>query len=113
MQGLRLSSTLGDAVAVGFEQPKGLDWTLEGYLINENPKEGHHKQVLNKEFRNTFPASNAICFQFSLAEVWSVFPDKIPVADPAVSTLAKAMDPEILLAWLEGEGLKKYDKLLI
>ena len=114
IQGLRLSSAMGEGVAFGFSQPNGFEWVSEGYLLNENPKEkGKHERPLQTHFADYMPGGEAIWFHLSLAEVWSVFPDKAVASGPSPQDLSLCLEPEVLLAWLEGEGLKKYDRLLI
>ena len=112
MQGLRLVKNLGEGLVLGFDRPNGLEWISEGYLLNPDPSEkGKHEHQLSADFRKFVPAGEAITFQFSLGELWHTFPEKAS-SNPA-DLLPQALESEVLFTWLEGESLKKYDKLLI
>lgn len=114
LHGLKLLGSLGDAMAFGFSQPAGLDWVTEGYMINENPNEkGQHQIPLQKDLVKYIPGSKAFTFQVSLSGLLNLFPGKKPLENPSDNPILKALHHEFLMAFLEGETLKKYDRLVV
>lgn len=114
LHGLKLIPGLGDGIAFGIGQPSGLDWVTEGYLINENPKEkGKHKFGLRNELRQYLLDSEAFSFHVSMADIWSIFPGRKAINTGESDNLTLGLESEFLLAFFEGEGLKKYDHLLV
>lgn len=114
LQGLKLMSSLGDGMAFGFGPPNGLEWITEGYLLNENPKEkGHHEISLHQNFHKYIPGNEAFSFQISMADILHDFPGKKPLEVESGQNIGAALEQEFLLSFLEGEGLKKYDRLLV
>lgn len=114
IQGLKLIPGLGDGIAFGLGQPEGLDWVSEGYLINENPKEkGKHKISLRSELRKYLLNSEAFSFHVSMADIWEAFPGRKPTSNTEPDGLSQGLESEFLLTFFEGEGLKKYDHLLV
>lgn len=114
LQGLKLMSSLGDGMAFGFGPPNGLEWITEGYLLNENPKEkGHHEIPLHQNFHKYIPGNEAFSFQISMADILHDFPGKKPLETENGQNIGTALEQEFLLSFLEGEGLKKYNRLLV
>lgn len=114
MQGLKLMGSLGEGIALGFSQPNNVEWKTEGYLINENPKEkGNHSVPILKEAHQFLNGREAFSFEVSMADLWNWFPGKLPQDSPESTRLVQAINPEFMLIFFEGEGLKKYDRMLV
>jgi hypothetical protein len=115
MKGLNLARAQGRGMALGFDAPSGLEWKTEGFLLQEDPKEKHqHENELDLNMLSFVPQNQALVFQYGLSDLWQSLPDrKWNNPDPAQDTLPQALENELLLCLAEGEGLKKYNKLLV
>lgn len=115
LKGLLLAKSQGSAMVIGFEEPGGMSWTSEGYLLQDSPDEMHqHENELDVEMLSMVPSNHAILFQYQLGNLWQSFPDrKWSSPDPAMDSLPAGLNNQVLLCLTEGEGLKKYNKLLI
>lgn len=113
LNGLRLGAGFGESLVLGFEAPKNTSWTSQGYLLQHERKQLTYNQPLDPKIRQYLPASSAQDLHWSLPQIWNTLPGKSGRDINTPDTLNKALDQQMLLANLEGQGLKKYEKLLI
>ncbi len=112
---LLLAKTQGSGLVLGMDMPRDIDWASEGYLLQDNPEEMHqHENKLDLEMLSMLPDNHAILYQYQLGNLWQAFPGrKWSNPDPGRDSLPMALDNQALLCLTEGEGLRKYNKLLV
>ena len=115
MTGLQIPSSLGTCLSIGFDSPNGLDWNSYGFLLVEDPKEkGNHNAVLNASLANYIPENEVMGFQYSISDVWnSLQKSGSESANSRIDTLDKIFGKEVYFSLVEGDGLKKYNKILV
>lgn len=113
MTGLRLTGNLGQSMVFGFEAPNGTTWTSQGYLHQDGDQQKNQRQALSEEVRQYLPLSSSVSLQWAGPQAWNLLPGKAKRDVNTPDTLGKALDPQILMAHLEGLGLRKYDRILI
>lgn len=113
LNGIRLGSGLGESLVLGFEAPKNTSWTTQGYLLQHEEKQHTYNQPLDPKIRQYLPATVAMDLHWSAPQIWNILPGKSNRDVNTPDTLNQALDQQLVLANLEGQGLKKYEKLLI
>ena len=115
LNGISLLPLFGNSLAIGFKAPNGLNWESDGYMLIEDPKEKDvHQTPLNEKLYSYIPENKAIAFQFLLSDLWTSLQDKNETISGADSdTISNCLENEILISMVEGEGLKKYNRLFV
>lgn len=115
MVGLGLIQTAGTGLVIGFDAPKGPDWASDGYLLKEDPAEKNkHQHLLQSDLAAKVPEPISVLFHQTTGNLWqkmNALLDGSP--NPTQAGWMEQLQPEALFAMVEGEGLKKYNQLLV
>ena len=113
LKGMEIIPSIGSCLAISFKAPTGMKWQSSGYMLIENPVEkGVHSSHLDVVLSRFVPDNQAVGLHYKLSDIWTNL-SEIKVTAGGIDTLTKCLDNEALFALVEGEGLKKYNKLLI
>jgi len=114
LQALHLSENLGDAMLLGFDGPDGLEWKSQGFVQTQASSEnGKRPHLLDPELENFLPSPEVVSFHYAQNKIWSHFPDKKEGMEGPNDLLEKALGDELVIGLTEGDGLKKYNHLLV
>lgn len=110
---LDIASLTGEAMVLGLDGWSKLDIDCQGYSIS---REGSVSsgQVLDPDLKKLLPkGADVLVFQLALKDLWKSLPGRKVEEDGKSRMLEDALFDEALLGLSEGQGLKKYDHVLI
>jgi len=114
LQSLRLSGNVGECMLLGFDRPDGMDWKSDGFVLKDPTAERSiRSQPLTPEMERYLPEPLVISFHYSVDDIWNAFPGKKQGLESSYELLKKALANELVIGLSEGEGLKKYNRILV
>jgi hypothetical protein len=101
------------SMVFGLDGIAKLELDFQGFALSK-PNSGNAGRLLNPGLLEVLPPGlQVVSFQMATREMWKSISEIKNEEDGKVVLLEKALDDEILLALLEGQGLKKYDHILV
>ena len=92
LQSLRLSGNIGECMLLGFDNPDGMDWKTEGYVLKDPTAERSVRtQPLSPELDRYLPEPSVMSFHHSVDDIWNAFPGKKQGLESSYELLKKAL----------------------
>jgi hypothetical protein len=114
MHSISLSGNIGECMLLGFDSPDGMEWKTDGYVLNDPIAERTIRtQPLSPELERYLPEPSVTSFHYSVDDIWNAFPGKKQGLESSYELLKKALANELVIGLSEGEGLKKYNRILV
>ena len=107
---LRHSAT---AMVFGMDRFTGMELRFQGFAISRRGSASGGK-LLNPALKEVLPSGlEVLSFQLAIKDLWASAAGSSNDDDRKTLLLQNALQNELLLALLEGQGLKKYDHILV
>jgi hypothetical protein len=102
-----------EAMVFGIDRFSGMELRFQGFALSRRGS-GSGGKLLNPGLREVLPSGlEVLSFQLAIKDLWADAAGSGKADDGKSLLLGKALQDELLLALLEGQGLKKYDHILV